>query len=66
MLQIKRFIEKVSLSEGRRMKDVVLPLDEARFLRDELAKLLSDLHDKNSSEKKEEIIKVQITGGSFK
>jgi len=66
MLQIKRFIEKVSLSEGRRMKDVVLPLDEARFLRDELAKLLSDLHEKNSVEKKEEIIKVQITGGSFK
>jgi hypothetical protein len=48
------------------MKDVVLPLDEARFLRDELAKLLSDLHEKNSVEKKEEIIKVQITGGSFK
>ena len=67
MIQINRFIEKVSLSEGRKIRDVVLTLEEARGLRDELSKLLSDLYDKNqNSSKKEELIKVQITGGTFK
>lgn len=67
MIQINRFIEKVSLSEGRKIRDVVLTLEEARGLRDELSKLLSDLYDKNqNSSKKEELIKMQITGGTFK
>lgn len=67
MIQINRFIEKVSLSEGRKLRDVVLTLEEARGLRDELSKLLSDLYDKNqNSSKKEELVKVQITGGTFK
>jgi len=66
MLQINRFIEKVSLSEGRRLKDVVLPIDEARGLRDELAKLLSDLYGNSQKEQPEEVIQVQVVGGKFK
>jgi len=65
MLHIKRFIDKVSHLEGTRTKDVVIPINEAKVLRDEIAKLLADLHE-TKSPKKEEIIKVQITGGSFK
>jgi hypothetical protein len=42
-------------------------MQEARGLRDEIAKLLSDLHELNSKDKsKEEVIKVEITGGKFK
>lgn len=65
MIHIKKFLDKVSLSEGRQNKDVVLPISDARGLRDEVAKLLSDLYEvKNKKDK--EVIQVEIKGGSFK
>jgi len=69
MIQIKRFVDKVSLVESKQGKDVVLPISEARGLRDEIAKLLADLTSFNKEEKENkvnEIIEVQIKGGSFK
>ena len=66
MIYIKRFIEKVSLIESRNNKDVVLPISEARGLRDELSKLLVDLYDINATSKKEEpITQVIVKGSSF-
>lgn len=65
MIHVKKFLDKVSLSESRKVKDIVLPIDEARGLRDEVSKLLSDLYEVNNKTK-EEIIKVEIKGGSFK
>ena len=69
MIQIKRFVDKVSLVESKQGKDVVLPISEARGLRDDIAKLLADLTSFNKEEKENkvnEIIEVQIKGGSFK
>lgn len=69
MIQIKRFMDKVSLMESRQSKDVVIPMTEARILRDEIAKLLSDLYEfstKSNEEKSNEVIEVQVKGGSFK
>jgi hypothetical protein len=65
MIQIKRFIEKVSLIEGRQGRDVVIPLSDARGLRDELAKLLAD-HYEMKRDSPDEVIQVQVTGGTFK
>ena len=65
MIQIKRFIERVSLVEGRQGKDVVIPVSDARGLRDELAKLLAD-HYEMQKDSPEEVIQVQISGGGFK
>ena len=65
MIQIKRFIEKVSLIESRQGKDVVIPLSDARGLRDELAKLLAD-HYEMKRDSPDEVIQVQVTGGPFK
>jgi hypothetical protein len=65
MIQIKRFIEKVSLIEGRQGKDVVIPISDARGLRDELAKLLAD-HYEMKKDSPDEVIQVQVTGGTFK
>ena len=42
MIHIKRFIDKVSYIENKQGKDVVIPVAEARGLRDEIAKLLVD------------------------
>jgi hypothetical protein len=69
MIHIKRFIEKVSITEAKQSKDIVLPISDARGLRDEIAKLLSDLYEYSvtaQDEKKEEIIEIQVKGGSFK
>lgn len=67
MIHIKKFIDKVSIIESKQGKDVVIPMVEARGLRDEVSKLLSDLYDYNTNkQEQEEIIEVQVKGGNFK
>jgi hypothetical protein len=66
MIHIKRFIDKVSYIANKQGKDVVIPVAEARGLRDELAKLLVDRY-ANTEEKKNipDVIEVEIIGGKF-
>ena len=66
MIHIQRFIDKVSYIENKQGKDVVIPVAEARGLRDELAKLLVDRY-ANTEEKKNipDVIEVEIIGGKF-
>jgi hypothetical protein len=69
MIHIKRFIDKMSMVESKQSKDVVLPISDARGLRDEVTKLLSDLHELSQTDKSkvnDEVIQVEIKGGSFK
>jgi hypothetical protein len=68
MLNIKRFIDKVAVAESKQTKDLVLPMSDARGLRDEISKLLSDLYDlsqEQSTAKENEIVQIEIKGGSF-
>ena len=51
--------------EGRQGKDVVLPIMEARALRDEITKLLLDQRDNNNTSQKDEVIQVQVAGGKW-
>jgi hypothetical protein len=68
MIHIKRFIDRVSLLESRQTKDFVIPLIEARGLRDELAKILLELHEKNNDTKSvtEPVMQIELKAGSFK
>ena len=68
MINIKRFIDRVSMLESKQGKDFVMPITEARALRDELAKLLADQYQLTNEKKSQEepIIKLEIKGGSFK
>ena len=66
MIHIKRFIDKISAMESKQNKDVVISMQEARGLRDDIAKLLADLHLLTREQKKDEVIQVELTGGSFK
>jgi len=68
MIYIKRFIDRVSMVESKQSKDFVMPIIEARGLRDELAKLLADKYQSNLDTKQNEdpVIKLEIKGGSFK
>lgn len=66
-MYIKKFIDKVSLMESKTNKDLVISLTDARGLRDELSKLLTDLHElQYGKSKKDEVIQVEIVGGKFK
>lgn len=42
MMYIKKFIDRVSALDSRPGKDLIMPAQEAKMLRDEIAKLMSD------------------------
>ena len=66
MIHIKRFIDRVANIESKQGKDVVIPLSDARGLRDELAKLLADHYESNEGKKNtSEVIQVELVGGKF-
>lgn len=67
MIHTKQFIERVSLQESKNSRNVVITIDDARGLRDEIVKLMADYYKlTNTENNKEEVIKVEITGGGFK
>lgn len=56
----------MSVVESKMNKDVVLPIADARGLRDDIAKLLADLHELSiNNNDKNDVIDIQIKGGSF-
>lgn len=64
MLNICRFIDRVSSMDQNPGKSLVLPIDEARQLRDEIVKLLADkLNDRINAP--QDVIKIEVTGGNF-
>ena len=66
MIHIKRFVDKVSLMETKQRKDVVIPISEARGLRDEISKLLADNYDfLQNKTVVEPVFQVEINGGRF-
>jgi hypothetical protein len=68
MIQIKRFIDKVSAMESRVGSTVVLTMEEARILRDEVAKLVSDNYELLNNKKDtldDSVITVEVNGGKW-
>lgn len=61
MSQIKKFIDRVTNSEGRQLREVIMPLNEAKELRDEIMKLVLD---KNTS-KTDEVVEIVVNGGKW-
>jgi hypothetical protein len=67
MIHIKRFIDKISYMEGKQGKDVVLPIVDAKGLRDELVKLLADNYElKQDQPIVDPVFQVEVKGGTFK
>lgn len=60
MNSIVKFIDRVTLAETRGGKDLVLSISDARSLRDEIAKLLLNLH--NSSNDREKSTTIEFVG----
>lgn len=63
MNHLKSYIDRVSATERRGGRDIVLTLDEARSLRDEIAKLLIELH--NVGNQKSDAINVELVGSRW-
>lgn len=55
----------MTVADSKKTKDIVIPIDEARGLRDEVASLLSDLYSQTKN-KSEEIIELEVKGKGFK
>jgi hypothetical protein len=62
MSQIKKFMDKIVLTEGRNAKEVVMTLSDAKLLRDEIMTLLLE---QKAPAKKEEVIEVVARGGKW-
>lgn len=68
MININKFIDKVSATEHKRSNNLVLNIDEAKGLRDEILKLLSDNYDllnKKQDSLDNALIQVEINGGKW-
>ena len=67
MIQIKKFIDKIAHAEGTQGKTIIVPISEARGLRDELIKLMADNYELLLGKSKANvgITNVEIVGGRF-
>ena len=66
-LHINRFIDLIKAQESRGGRDIVMSLKDAKDLHSDITKLLlvvETLRERQESQK-EEVIKVEITGGTF-
>ena len=69
-MHIQKFVNKLSVMETKQNKDVVLNIADARGLRDDILRLLADLHELNikvsEASSNVSITQIEISGGSFK
>lgn len=68
MMHLQKFIDKVQGTEARGLKDVSIPLSDAKAMHAELTRLLLDLQSYKelvSQQPKDDVIQVSVSGGSF-
>lgn len=63
MSSIKKFIDKIALLEARQAREIVMPINDAKELRDEIAKLLLD--QRESANSNNEPIEIVMNGGKW-
>jgi len=65
-LHIHRFIDLIKAQESRGGRDVTLPLKDAKDLHADITKLLLTLEKLREDQSKvDEVVKVELTGGTF-
>ena len=67
-LHLQKFVDRVRGHEARGAKDFVMTLAEAKDMHADITRLLLELHDlreRTSKPQIEEVITVQVGGGSF-
>jgi hypothetical protein len=69
MIHLQKFIDRVQGTEARGLKDVSIPLSDAKAMAAELTRILLDLQSLRehvTQQPQEEVITVAVNGGSFK
>jgi len=66
-IHLQKFVDRVRGHEARGTKDFVMTLAEAKDMHADITRLLLELQDlrERASKQIEEVIKVQVGGGSF-
>jgi hypothetical protein len=67
-LHLQKFVDRVRGHEARGSKDFIMTLTEAKDMHADITRLLLELHDLREQVSKsaaEEVITVQVGGGSF-
>lgn len=66
-LHIHRFIDSIKAAEARGSRDIIMTVREAKDLHSDITKLLVTLEQLRSiSTAQDNVVEVQISGGSFK
>lgn len=68
-MHINRYLDKMAVVESKQNKDVILPITDARGLRDDITRLLSELFElqkQKGADDSQEVIQVEMKGGKFK
>jgi hypothetical protein len=66
LVNIKRFFDRVSALESRSGRDLVIPIEEARILRDEVAKLLAEIvTNRKPASPESDMVQVEVSGGRW-
>lgn len=63
MSHIKKFIDKIALMEARQSREIILTINDAKELRDEITKLLLDKRESTNSNV--EKIEIVMNGGKW-
>lgn len=63
MSQIKKFVDKVANCEARQIRELLIPVNDAKELRDEILKLLIEKNEVKSNSN--EVVEVVVNGGKW-
>jgi|MesohylFT_1024984.scaffolds.fasta_scaffold592527_2 hypothetical protein len=63
MSYIKKFVDKIGVMEGRQAREVILPISDAKGLRDEVLKILLDQREQKNTQP--EVIEVVMNGNKW-
>lgn len=68
MIHINKFVDQIKAHESRGARDIVMSVKDARDLHAEITKLLlalETLRNKQTAKETDEVIRVDLTGGTF-
>ena len=67
MLHIQQFVDRILGNDARGMKDFTMSMTDAKNLHADITKMMAELIKlrEKSEKSQEEVIKVQMSGGSF-
>jgi hypothetical protein len=69
MIHLQRFIDRVQSTDARGLKDVSIPLSDAKSMAAELTRILLEIQGLRESAMQQpvdEVVQISVNGGSFK